>query len=174
VTMPDQYTLASFERLERIHGDDPIMAEIALISSHAPWTPVPQLIDWDQVGDGRAFDAQAQTGDPPSVVWSDPESIRQQYQASIDYVLQTLGSYIQRYGTNTLFIILGDHQPAPIITGENASRDVPIHLIGSLDLVGKTQSWGWGSGMSPPQSLTPIGMDRFRQEFVRTYSGGDI
>ncbi|HEX2146902.1 MAG TPA: sulfatase, partial [Pseudorhizobium sp.] len=87
VTMPDQYTLASFERLERTHGDDPIMAEIALISSHAPWTPVPQLIDWDQVGDGRAFDAQAQTGDPPSVVWSDPESIRQQYQASIDYVL---------------------------------------------------------------------------------------
>jgi len=58
VTMPDQYTLVAFDRLVRHAGNDrPVMAEIALISSHAPWTPVPELIDWADVGDGRAFDA---------------------------------------------------------------------------------------------------------------------
>ena len=26
-------------------------------------------------------------------------------------------------------VVLGDHQPAPLVTGEGASRDVPVHLI---------------------------------------------
>src|SRR5690606_28622777 len=118
VTMPDQYTLSAFERLERNKGGAPVMAEIALISSHAPWTPVPTLIDWESIGDGRIFNVQAESGDPPSVVWSDPGRIRSQYLASVDYALQTLGSYIERYGKNTLFVILGDHQPAAVITGD--------------------------------------------------------
>src|SRR5690606_4076998 len=39
VTMPDQYVLSAFQQLERnTHPRTPVMAEIALISSHAPWT----------------------------------------------------------------------------------------------------------------------------------------
>ncbi|MFN7024283.1 MAG: sulfatase-like hydrolase/transferase [Pseudorhizobium sp.] len=171
VTMPDQYTLSAFERLERSGAGASVMAEIALISSHAPWTPVPTLIDWESVGDGRVFNTQAESGDPPSVVWSDPERIRVQYLASIDYALQTLGSYIGRHGENTLFVILGDHQPASVITGENASRDVPTHVIGSPALLARIDSWGWSNGMLPAPTLPPLRMDGFRELFVRTYSG---
>ena len=46
-TMPDQYTLSRFERTEHTSRDRrPVMAEITLVSSHAPWEPIPRLIDW--------------------------------------------------------------------------------------------------------------------------------
>ena len=60
VTMPDQFTLAATDRLLRAPGAAPLFAQIALISSHAPWVPVPRMVAWDQVGDGRVFDAMAQ------------------------------------------------------------------------------------------------------------------
>ncbi len=170
VTMPDQYTLAAFEKFERAGSHSPIMAEIALISSHAPWTPVPRLIDWSAIGSGTIFDEQAIAGDAPEVVWQDQERVRAQYASSIDYALETLGSYMAKYGSNTVFILLGDHQPAPIITGENASRAVPVHIV-SADpaLLEKLDAKQWSPGMIPgAQQAEP--MDRFRQEFVRSFS----
>ncbi|MGL3607852.1 sulfatase-like hydrolase/transferase [Rhizobium sp. G187] len=153
ITMPDQYTLAAFERLARqparAAGKN-VMAEIALISSHAPWTPVARLIDWDAIGDGTVFDAQATSGDPPSVVWADPERVRRQYIETIDYSLQTLGSYMARFGSDTVFVILGDHQPASIVTGPNASRAVPVHVIsGDADFIRGFEAEGFAAGMTP-------------------------
>ncbi|MBU1316969.1 MAG: sulfatase-like hydrolase/transferase [Alphaproteobacteria bacterium] len=171
VTMPDQYTLSAFQKMDRDNADKPVMAEIALISSHAPWTPIPTLVDWEKIGDGRIFDEQAEAGDPPSVVWSDPARIREQYLASIDYALETLGSYVSRYGDNTLFVILGDHQPASVITGEGASRDVPVHIIGSPAMIEQLSSWEWTEGLVPASSLAPMRMDLFRERFLRTFSG---
>src|SRR5690606_30649532 len=69
-TMPDQYVLSAFQRLERAESHAPVMAEIALISSHAPWTPIPHLVPWTSVGDGRAFTEQARAGPTPEQVWS--------------------------------------------------------------------------------------------------------
>ncbi|TCV70470.1 phosphoglycerol transferase MdoB-like AlkP superfamily enzyme [Neorhizobium sp. R1-B] len=170
VTMPDQYTLAVFEKLERSPGHRPLMAEIALISSHAPWTPIPSLVDWDKVGDGTIFNDQAESGDPASVVWADPERVRSQYAASIDYALETLGSYMARYGENTLFILLGDHQPASIITGEGASRDVPVHLVtGNPEILKRIDPWKWQPGMLPTKDTPVYRMDEFRQKFVESF-----
>src|SRR5215831_4837737 len=39
-SMPDQYTLAEFQRLELTPGHKPVMAEIDLVSSHYPWAPL--------------------------------------------------------------------------------------------------------------------------------------
>ncbi len=170
VTMPDQFTLEAFERLERPEGHKPVMAEMALISSHAPWTPLPTLVDWDRIGDGTVFNAQAESGDPPSVVWADPNRVRSQYLTSIDYTLETLGSYMARYGRNTLFILLGDHQPASIVTGEGASRDVPMHIVtGNPDLLKRLGGWNWEKGMIPQPSTPVYRMDEFRQKLVESF-----
>ncbi len=170
VTMPDQYTLAAFEKLERPQGHQPVMAEIALISSHAPWTPIPSLVDWDKIGDGTIFNGQAESGDPASVIWADPERVRSQYAASIDYALETLGSYMARYGKNTLFILLGDHQPASIITGEGASRDVPVHIVaGNPEVLKRLDRWKWQPGMLPAKETPVYRMDEFRQKFVESF-----
>ena len=54
--MPDQYTLAAFQRLELTPGHKPVMAEIDLVSSHTPWAPLPAMVPWNKVGNGSIFD----------------------------------------------------------------------------------------------------------------------
>ncbi len=172
VTMPDQYTLSAFDRLVRHTGDNsPVMAEIALISSHAPWTPVPELIDWSDVGDGSVFDEQATSGDPPAVVWADRERVRRHYIGTIDYALETVGDYIARFGEDAVFIVLGDHQPAPLITGPDASRAVPVHVISrDAHLVERFEAEGFTPGMIPAADAPEPPMDEMRGRLIRIFS----
>lgn len=182
VTMPDQYTLAAFQQFERAQKmRAPVMAEIALISSHAPWTPVPQMIDWNAVGDGRVFNAQATSGDSPEAVWKDKARIRQQYRLSIAYALENIISYVTHYGDdNMMLLILGDHQPAPIVTGaatanddhpQQGSRDVPVHLIARDQHVMKAiEHWQWTEGMVPSATAPVWPMDKLRNRFIEAFS----
>lgn len=174
VTMPDQFTLAAFEQFGRVPAraaGEKVMAEIALISSHAPWTPVPRLVAWEAIGDGSVFNEQATSGDPPSVVWSDPQRVRRQYIETIDYSLQTLGSYVTRFSKDTVFVILGDHQPAAIITGPNASRAVPIHVISAdRDFIARFEAQGFNAGMVPGERAREWPMNEMRQVLIDLFS----
>ena len=59
-SMPDQYVLAALQRLELAKPDRrPVFAEVDLVSSHTPWTRIPRLIDWSDVGDGSIFKQHA-------------------------------------------------------------------------------------------------------------------
>ena len=173
VTMPDQYTLSVLERRERTGAERPLFAEVSLISSHAPWTPIaPVLEDWSKIGDGSVFSQWAHEGDPPEVVWADPERIRTQYARAVDYVLGVLASYAANYvDRRTLLILVGDHQPAPLITGDGAGRDVPIHVIsGNPDLLAPFLAWGFRAGMRPPAGGPANGMDAFRDFLLDAFS----
>ncbi len=153
ITMPDQYTLSAFERLARAParvGGRPVMAEIALISSHAPWTPVPEPVAWEAIGDGTIFAAQATSGEAPAVVWADPDNVRRHYIKTIDYTLEILSEYLARSAGDGLFIILGDHQPAAIVTGPQASRAVPVHIVSrDAALVQRFRLAGFSAGLRP-------------------------
>ena len=127
VTMPDQFTLAAMDRTLR--GGPPVMIEAALITSHAPWTPLPRILPWEAIGDGSVFDGTRRDGDPPREVWADPERVRSQYALALDYALEVVGQYVARHGDGALFVVLGDHQPAALLTGPDASADVPIHVV---------------------------------------------
>jgi hypothetical protein len=173
VTMPDQYTLAVLERAERTGAERPLFAEVSLISSHAPWTPIaPVLEDWSAIGDGSVFSRWANDGDPPEVVWRDPDRIRAQYARALDYVLGVLASYAANFvDQRTLLILVGDHQPAPLITGERDGRDVPIHVIsGDPGLLAPFEVWGFTSGMLPPSGTPAKRMDAFRDFFLDAFS----
>src|SRR5262249_7525649 len=68
-TMPDQYTLSAFERDERAKPNrPPLMAVIPLVSSHAPWFPLPRPVDWSAVGDGSIFNSMAAPGAQPDAI----------------------------------------------------------------------------------------------------------
>lgn len=175
VTMPDQFVYAQLERLERTVPDRPrIMAELALVSSHAPWTPVAELVPWDEIGDGTIFNAQAVAGDPPDVVWRDPDRVRLQYRQTLEYALKALAAYAARHAGDDLVIIaLGDHQPAPLVTGDDAGRDVPVHVIAKDPAVLKVfEGWGWTDGLVPGIGAPAFPMSDFRDRFVRDFSGG--
>ncbi|MGI9435942.1 MAG: sulfatase-like hydrolase/transferase [Geminicoccaceae bacterium] len=174
-TMPDQYTLAAFEQFERqVAGRvRPVFAEFSLISSHAPWTHIPPLVqDWSSIGDGAIFSKWAEDGDPPHVVWADPARIREQYAKSVRYVLDILASYASEHvDENTLMIVVGDHQPAPLVTGEGVSRDVPMHVIaGDPALLTPFFDWGFVAGLMPDDSIPVRRMDAFRDWFLDAYS----
>ncbi len=175
VTMPDQYTFAAFERFERskVARDLPLFAEFSLISSHAPWTNIPPVVeDWSTIGDGEIFSQWANLGDPPHVVWADPNRVREQYAKSVGYVLGVLASYAADHvDDKTLMIVVGDHQPAPLVTGEGVTRDVPIHVVtGNPALLQPFLDWGLVPGMRPDESADVRRMDSFRDWFLTAFS----
>ena len=128
-SMPDQYALKAFERLELGAGRRaPVMAEIDLASSHGPWAPLPSMLDWDSMGDGSVFDRIHGQAESAAALWSHRDRVPAAYMTSIAYSLTALISFVERYGDDHLvLILLGDHQPATIVSGFGGNRDVPDH-----------------------------------------------
>lgn len=172
-TMPDQYTLAALRRLELDKADrQPIMAEIDFVSSHTPWTPIPRMVPWEDVGNGSIFRGMPQQGRSPKDVWRNADDVRAAYGKSIEYSLSALISYVETYGDdNLVMVVLGDHQPATIVSGQNASHDVPIAVI-SRDpaVMAAVSSWGWQDGLRPDLNAPVWPMDSFRNRFLSTFS----
>ncbi len=173
ITMADQFTLSKFQRLELANADrKPVMAEIALVSSHAPWTPLPKMVPWDQVGDGQIFDT-AREGVTPEELWNDPPEVRVQYGRAISYVLETLESFVLTHATDkTVLIVLGDHQPMSFISGEEAPRDVPVHVIAKNPAVmAAIAGWQWTEGLRPTAQSPQWKMNEMRARIVTSFSG---
>ena len=85
-SMPDQYTLAAFQRLELTPGHKPVMAEIDLVSSHTPWAPLPTMVPWNKVGNGSIFDPMPARGETPLSVSGSASKERQAF-GHVDPVL---------------------------------------------------------------------------------------
>lgn len=171
VTMPDQYTLSAFDRLMAPVAEGRRFSQVVLISSHAPWVPVPRLVPWEEVGDGRIFDAMAQEGDPPAVVWRDRDRVRDQYRQSVAYSVEVVLDWLARMDPERmpLTFVLGDHQAAGFVAGEDR-LDVPLHVIGPAALVERAAAWGFAPGLMPPQEMTALPMEAMRDRIVATYS----
>lgn len=182
VTMPDQYTWSWFQNRVRGPASKPLFAELALISSHAPWVPIlPVLDDWSSIGVGEVFNQWKSAGEAPVSLWRDPDRVRDHYARAIDYALNVATEYAIRHADdNTLLIILGDHQPAPLVTGEDASRDVPVHIIsGNPELLepftGRFASEepglpGFRAGTLPAMNSDGVSMDALRPFLHRHFS----
>ncbi|HET7326207.1 MAG TPA: CDP-alcohol phosphatidyltransferase family protein [Nocardioidaceae bacterium] len=171
--MPDQYVLSAFHRLELATRDHtPVMAEIDLASSHTPWAPIPRVIGWNSLGDGTVFDRIHSHGTPAKDVWRDPDDIKAAYAQSIAYSLRTLISFVEKYGDDDLvLIVLGDHQPATVVTGHGASHDVPITVVAhDPAVIDRISGWGWQRGIRPDSHAPVWPMDAFRDRFVVAYS----
>jgi hypothetical protein len=170
-TMPDQFTLSQFQHLEYGKPNrSPLMAEMILTSSHAPWAPVPRLIDWNDVGDGSVYGPMAKEGDPASAIWRNPARIRTAYANTVAYSVGSLISWAKTYGNDNLVLVfLGDHQPA-VVTGEFASRDVPVAVVAKDPAVlDRVSSWGWQDGIHPDPNAPVWRMDSFRDRFLTTF-----
>jgi phosphatidylglycerophosphate synthase len=174
-SMPDQYTLEHFRRQELAPADrGPVMAEIDLVSSHHPWTPLPRLVPWDQVGDGSVFDGMPEQGEPSDVVFRDPDAVRRVYGESIEYTWETLVSFLERQSDPDLvLVVLGDHQPHTYVSGDDAGRDVPVSVIARDPAVMRRISgWDWQDGLLPAPDAPVWRMDAFRDRFLSAYGPG--
>jgi hypothetical protein len=171
--VPDQFTLAAFERLELAPGHAPVMAEIDLVSSHEPWTPLPPLLDWDELGNGSVYDGMPAAGTAPTEVIGDADRVRALFGQSLEYALSSLVSWVTTFheeDDDLVLVLLGDHQPASIVTGPEASHDVPITMLTRDQAVlERTSAWGWDDGMVPSPDAPVWRMDAFRDRFLTAF-----
>lgn len=171
-SMPDQYALAALQRLELAKPHRrPIFAEVDLVSSHTPWSRIPRLIDWRRVGNGSVFHSIPADHAPADVLRGDSERARAAYGRSIEYVLSTLVSFVQRYGDpNLVLVVVGDHQPWTIVSGLDASHDVPISIIAHDPAVlNRVAGWGWNDGLRPGRQAPVWPMSAVRDRFLSAF-----
>lgn len=172
-TMPDQYTLEAFHRLELAPRErHPVMAEIDLITSHAPWSRTPRMVPQDEVGDGSVYAGMPRTLASASDIWPDPDRVRAAYGDSIEYSLEALVSFVVARGDDDLvLVIVGDHQPATIVSGAGADFDVPVAVVArDPTVLARTDGWGWGEGLRPAADAPVWRMDAFRDRFLAAYN----
>jgi hypothetical protein len=131
------------------------------------------MVPWNQIGDGSIFDGMPAQGPTPDQVWRDANTVRAMYGKSIEYSLSALISFVQQaHDDNLVLVVLGDHQPATVVSGTNASHNVPISIIAhDPDVLARISSWGWQDGMLPSPDAPVWRMDAFRDRFLSAYGG---
>jgi phosphatidylglycerophosphate synthase len=170
-SMPDQYILSAFQQRELQPGHAPVMAEIDLVSSHTPWTPLPHLVPWSAVGNGSIFDGMPAQGLKPSQVWPNAKKVQASYGKSVQYSLTALTSFVtQLNDPNLVLVLLGDHQPATIVSRPGATHDVPISIIAKdPNVIRDIASWNWQPGLLPDPHAPLWPMDAFRNQFLTAF-----
>jgi hypothetical protein len=172
-SMPDQYTLAEFQRLELGPGHTPVMAEMDLVSSHWPWTRVPDMVPWNKVGDGSIFDPVPAKSKSSSAVGRSADAVRQSYSRSLQYTMQALTSWVTELNDpNLVLILLGDEQPAtPISSPGRVSHEVPFSIIArDPSVFRQVASWRWQNGLVPGPGAPLEQMSAFRNQFLDAFS----
>jgi hypothetical protein len=171
-SMPDQYTLAAFQRLELTPGHKPVMAEIDLTTSHIPWAPLPAMVPWNKVGNGSIFDSQPAESESAATVWRSNNTVRQFYGQSIQYTMTALTSWVTELNDpNLVLILLGDHQPHTAVSGPGATHDVPISIVTRApSVLQQMSSWHWQNGLLPDSGAPLKPMDAFRNQFLNTFN----
>jgi hypothetical protein len=168
--IPDQFALAKFDAEEaNVESRKPIFMFFPTISTHTPFRPTPPYQpDWprmltdrpfDQSDLDRAFDQQA-----------DWLNMGPSYVDAMAYSYATLAGYLrQNADRNLVMIVLGDHQPPALVSGEGAPWDVPVHVITSRrDVLERLQIYWFREGLTPKRPvvgrmhrLLPVLLDAF-------------
>jgi len=168
--IPDQYALAKFDALEADRANrPPLFMFFPTISTHTPFRPTPPYQpDWkrmltdtpfDQPALDRSFDEQA-----------DWLNLGPSYVDAMKYTYATLTGFLRtRADRDFVMILLGDHQPPALVSGEGAPWDVPVHVVASRpDVLDRLVAKGFKRGVTPSRpdlskmnALLPILLDSF-------------
>lgn len=158
--IPDQFSLARLDALERVQDRAqraPLFTFFPSISTHAPFRPTPPYQpDWPRISSETPFDApQLQRSLTQSAEWSD---MRGGYLDAMRYIMTTLAGYMpRRLDRDWVLVIIGDHQPPAMVSGEGASWEVPVHVIAARpELLDALRRHGFTTGLDPATHLGPM------------------
>jgi hypothetical protein len=176
--MPDQYVIDFVARREiTARTRPPVFAEFALVSSHAPWSVQPPVVDWARLQDGAIYDQVPLVHFP--VTWQTLAQGGDAYVASVGYDFTVLGQYLQQVARpDSLIIILGDHQPHAAVTGAPPTPEIPVHVVSRnralvqafIDDRGEGGGSGFVPGMRPPLGTPAPKMETFLADLLRRLS----
>lgn len=148
----DQYTVARLDALAILpQPRAPVFVFFPTISTHTPFTPTPPYQpDWTRALTPTPYDPEELDR-----AWSQPPdwlNLGPGYTQSLDYVHAWLGGYLRlRRDRDLVMILIGDHQPPAMVSGEDASWDVPVHVVTSHRAVlDGLLHQGFRQGLAPP------------------------
>jgi Sulfatase len=152
--IPDQFSFARFEQMyPRDASTPPRFVFAATISTHVPFIRVPPYQpDWQRLLGDRPFDeADVSREMARPVDWLDMMPV---YVRLVDYTYRWFGGYLrQPQSRETVYVVLGDHQPTGNVSGEGASWDVPVHIISrDPELLQRFVEQGFKPGLEPPRA----------------------
>ena len=155
--IPDQFAFARFEQLyPRDARTPPRFVFAATISTHVPFIRVPPYQpDWQRLLGEQPFDEVDVTREMARPIdWLDMMPV---YVRLVDYTYRWIGGYLRLPPSrDTVYVLLGDHQPTANVSGEGASWDVPVHVISrDPQLLERFIAQGFAAGLEPPR--TPLG-----------------
>jgi phosphoglycerol transferase MdoB-like AlkP superfamily enzyme len=173
--IPDQYSLARFDKAEANRQPAaPLFVFFPTISTHFPFSPTPPYQpDWQRMLDERPYDpaaiVEAYAHEPD---WT---SFAPGYVRAVSYTYETLAGYLSANADrDRVYVVLGDHQPAAVVSGEGAPWDVPVHVIvgargaGRGAVLERLRTGGFRSGLNPQRpalgpmhALLPVLLDAF-------------
>jgi hypothetical protein len=69
-----------------------------------------------------------------------------------------------------VLVVLGDHQPAHVVSGYGVDHDVPVSIIAhDPSVIRRIAPWGWASGMRPSEHGPVWRMSAFRNRFLGAF-----
>jgi len=163
--IPDQFTLERVPALQP--QQEPRFVQVAMISSHYPFRPIPPFIeDRAQILTPSVWaEAAEAAGSFTKQDWADPAD---GYIAGARYALRSAFDFAARHTKpEDLVIIMGDHQPWTVVSGNLGGRAAPIHVLsGRPDLLDCFRRDGYRDGFSPKRGEVLFGMDWVLQRLV--------
>ena len=150
---PDQYAFYALQQheLAKPHRQH-VFAEMDTISSHFPWEQVPRILPWNSLGDGTIFDRVPAQEFPRPGLFADAGTAKVAYGRSIQYAMGSLISFVRHYDDkNLVLLLMGDHQPATFVSGQDATHNVPVSIIAhDPKVMDQIAGWGWRIPPSRP------------------------
>lgn len=152
--IPDQFAMAQLDHLELARTDRaPVFAFLPTTSTHTPFSPTPPYQpSWPRMLTSKPYgDAEYQKA------WAHPPdwlNLGPSYVHSIDYALTTLGGFLEQPRTrDVVLVLIGDHQPPAVVSGEGAPWDVPVHVVSRRGaFLDAMVAQGFARGMHPKRA----------------------
>lgn len=152
--VPDQFAAARFEQMHP-RGPDaaPRFVFMPTMNTHIPFSPVPPFQpDWERLlGSDPYPEADVRRALAERPRWFD---LLPDYLRSVSYTYRWLGAWLALpEPRESVYVLVGDHQPASSITGEGASWNVPVHVVArDPALLARFTAQGFRPGMEPAGS----------------------
>jgi hypothetical protein len=97
------------------------------------------------------------------------------YADSLTYLFRVLAGWLrEQAGRDLVLVVLGDHQPPAVVSGEGASWEVPVHVLTSRPaLADRLVAAGFTRGLEPARPALG-GLPDFAARLLQAFdSGGD-
>ena len=168
--LTDQFVLAKLDALEIDRTSrPPVFVFMPTVSTHMPFAPTPPYQpDWSRMLTDQPYDE----ADVDRAYYNPPDwlDLGPSYTDAVAYAYDTIGGYVRKHaGGDFVMILIGDHQPPALVSGDGAPWDVPVHVIANRrDILDLLVGQGFRDGMAPSRpslgpmsTLTPILLDAF-------------